>query len=161
LSITIRRATAQDAAVLADMLRGLNLFAQVSGETPQSTRARVARCLQLFDSDNCHSLYVAVGATGEIVGYGAVHWLHYLFLGGPEGYVSELFVCATERGKGIGSRLLEAIEEEALARDCYRLALINLRHRESYEREFYTKRGWQERSEAANFVYLLETKRER
>ena len=78
------------------------------------------------------------------------------FLAGPEGYVSELFVCAAERGKGMGSRLLEAIKEEALARGCSRLTLINLRHRESYERGFYTTRGWQERPEAASFVYLLE-----
>ena len=122
----------------------------------QSTQARIARYLQFYDRDDCHSLYVAVSATGKVVGYGAVHWSYYLFLAGPEGYVSELFVCAVERGKGIGSRLLEAIKEEALARGGSWLTLINLRHRESYEREFYARRGWQERPEAASFVYLLE-----
>jgi GNAT superfamily N-acetyltransferase len=122
----------------------------------QSTQARIARYLQFYDRDDCHSLYVAVNATGKVVGYGAVHWNYYLFLARPEGYVSELFVCVAERGKGIGSRLLEAIKEEALARGGSRLTLINLRHRESYERRFYTRRGWQERPEAASLVYVME-----
>jgi len=137
------------------MLRGLRLFEQVSGETPRGTQARVDQCLQLYDSDNCHSLYVAQSTMGEVVGYSAVHWLYYLFLTGPEGHVSELLVCLDDRGQGIGSRLLEAIKAEALARGCSRLTLVNLKHRESYQRGFYAKRGWQERSEAASFVYLL------
>jgi GNAT superfamily N-acetyltransferase len=154
--VTIRSATAQDAAALAHILRELGFFSQVNSETPQSTRARIARYLQFYDRDDCHSLYVAVNATGKVVGYGAVHWNYYLFLAGPEGYVSELFVCAAERGKGTGSRLLEAIKEEALARGCSRLTLINLRHRESYARGFYARRGWQEHPEAASLVYVLE-----
>jgi hypothetical protein len=105
LTITIRRATAQDAPALAHMLRELGLFSQVSSEAPHSTQARAARYLQFYD-------------------------------------------------------LLEAIRVEALARGCSPLSLINLRHRESYERGFYARRGWQERSEAASFVYLLETERE-
>ena len=156
MTIAIRKATTQDDAALAHILHELEFFSQVNSETPQSTQARIARYLRFYDRDDCHSLYVAVGATGEIVGYGAVHWLTYLFLAGPEGYVSELFVCAAERGKGMGSRLLEAIKEEALARGCSRLTLINLRHRESYERGFYARRGWQERPEAVSFVYVLE-----
>lgn len=156
MTITIRSATAQDAPVLAHILRELGFFSQVNSETPQGTQARIAKYLQFYDRDDCHSLYVAVGSTGEIVGYGAVHWNYYFSLGGPEGYVSELFVCAGERGKGIGSRLLEAIKAEALARDCSWLTLVNLRHRESYERGFYARRGWLERPEAASFVYVLE-----
>lgn len=156
MTIAIGKATTQDDAELAYILRELGFFSQVNSGTPQSSQARIARCLQFYDRDDYHSLYVAVSATGTVIGYGAVHWNFYLFLAGPEGYVSELFVCAVERGKGIGSRLLEAIKEEALARGGSRLTLINLRHRESYEREFYARRGWQERPEAASFVYLLE-----
>jgi GNAT superfamily N-acetyltransferase len=156
LSIAIKKATSQDAPALSHMLRGLELFAQVSSEDPQSTQEQVSRYLQLYDRDDCRSLYVALDAAGEIVGYGAVHWLPYLFLAGPSGEVSELFVCAAERGRGIGSRLLDSIRVEALARGCSRLSLVNLRHRESYGRGFYAKRGWQERPEAVTFVYPLE-----
>jgi hypothetical protein len=47
------------------------------------------------------------------------------------------------------------IEAEARARGCQRLSLINLRNRESYQRQFYVKAGWKERAEAANFLYQL------
>jgi GNAT superfamily N-acetyltransferase len=76
-------------------------------------------------------------------------------MAGPEGYVSELFVRESARGQGVGGQLLDAIETEARARGCTRLSLINLRHRESYRRQFYVKAGWQERGAAANFIYAL------
>ena len=33
--------------------------------------------------------------------------------------------------------------------------LINLRKRESYQRQFYAKQGWDERVDAANFILPL------
>lgn len=51
-----------------------------------------------------------------IVGYIAVHWLPYLFLPAPEGYVSELFVSESVRGQGIGTQLLETVTIEAKRR---------------------------------------------
>ena len=103
-------------------------------------------------ADDSHSIYVAESPHGEIAGYGPVHWLPYLFMAGPEGYVSELFVRDDARGQGVGRQLLRIIEVDARARGCQRLSLINLRNRESYQRQFYLKAGWRERSEAANFV---------
>ena len=75
---------------------------------------------------------------------------------GPEGYVSELFVRDGARGQGAGRELLRTVETEAKARGCQRLSLINLRRRESYQRQFYIKAGWQERAEAANFIRVLQ-----
>jgi GNAT superfamily N-acetyltransferase len=73
----------------------------------------------------------------------------------PEGYVSELFVAESERGKGIGSQLLEVAKDEAKRRGCSRLSLLSIKHRESYKLGFYKKRGWTERKEASNFVLFL------
>jgi GNAT superfamily N-acetyltransferase len=81
-----------------------------------------------------------------------VHWLPYLFFSGPEGFVSELFVGGPSRGQGVGRQLLEAVKVEATERGCVRLQLINFRDRESYQRGFYQKCGWEERGTAANFV---------
>ncbi len=89
------------------------------------------------------------------MGYAAVHWLPYLFMPGPEGFVSELFIDDEARGQGIGTKLLESVKQEAQARGCTRLSLINLRDRESYQRGFYAKLGWQERPDAANFILRL------
>lgn len=97
--------------------------------------------LQCYHHDDCHSLYVAVDDAGAIVGQVAVHWVAFLFLNRPEAYISGLFVGATERGKGIGSCLPKTIMAEAQDRGCSGLTLINLRHRESWERRFCARRG--------------------
>jgi GNAT superfamily N-acetyltransferase len=151
----IREASIDDAHKLALLLRDIGWFETFnSGDIDRSTervRARLEQCL----ADNSHLVLVAIDANHKIAAYAAVHWLPYLFMSGPEGYVSELFVSEAARGRGIGRELLAAVEKAGRARGCERLSLINLRHRESYQRRFYIKAGWRERSEAANFIYSL------
>ena len=89
------------------------------------------------------------------MGYISVHWLPYLFLEGPEGYISELFIRDNQRGKGIGGKLLSIVKEEAMERGCSRLSLLNGHNRESYERNFYLKKGFIERDKMANFILKL------
>jgi GNAT superfamily N-acetyltransferase len=155
MNIQIQRAEIEDAHGIAALLRSLVWFAHIKDETPQMTQERVARHLTFCNSDSSHSVFVAKPRAGEIVGYSAVHWLPYLILTCPEGYVSELFVHVSYRSEGFGRQLLEAMKAEAQERGCSRLMLINLRKRESYQRRFYQKQGWKEREEAANFVYHL------
>lgn len=157
MTIQIRRAEAADAPAIADLLRSIGQFAHINAEDASVTRARVGKHLALCTADDSHLILVAETPEGDIAGYGAVHWLPYLIHAGPEGYVSELFVNDAFRGQGIGSQLLEAIKTEALHHGCARLMLLNMRNRESYQRQFYAKQGWQERPDAANFVlYLIE-----
>ncbi|MBN1662905.1 MAG: GNAT family N-acetyltransferase [Deltaproteobacteria bacterium] len=154
MDVRIRKAAGgHDAVAIADLLRSLGWFAHIGNESADATRYRVARHLGLCNMDNSHTVYVAEDDAGEIVGYCAVHWLPYLMLAGPEGYVSELFLRESCRGLGIGGRLLETVKTEAQKRGCARLMLLNMRHRDSYKRGFYKKQGWQERPEAINFVY--------
>ena len=151
----IRKATVGDARELALLLRGIGWFDAFNGgelnALTEQVRARLEQCLV----DDSHLVLVAENTDGKIAAYGSVHWLPYLFMPGPEGYVSELFVSAAARGRGIGRELLGAVEKEARVRGCQRLSLTNLRNRESYQRQFYSKAGWRERSEAANFIYPL------
>jgi GNAT superfamily N-acetyltransferase len=154
--ITIRMATLDDARQLASLLRGIGWFDAFNAGQLDELAAQVRRRLEQCFADGSHSIFVAEEKAGEIAGYGSVHWLPYLFLSGPEGFVSELFVSASARGRGIGRELLKVIENEARARGCQRLSLNNLRDRESYKRQFYVKAGWRERGEAANFIYALD-----
>jgi ribosomal protein S18 acetylase RimI-like enzyme len=151
----IRKATVDDARELALLLQGIGWFEKFNGGDIDAltgqVRARLEQCLM----DDSHLVLVAQGPDETFAGYGSVHWLSYLFMSGPEGYVSELFVGAAARGRGVGRELLSMMENAARARGCQRLSLINLRNRESYQRQFYSKAGWRERSEAANFIYLL------
>jgi GNAT superfamily N-acetyltransferase len=155
MDILIRRAEAHDAPAIAALVRSLGLFAHITAEAAEATQARVARHLALCAADDSHAVFVAQNPAGEVVGYGAVHWLPYLILTGPEGYVSELFVHAAHRGQGIGRQILEVMKAEAQQRGCSRLMLLNRRQRESYQRQFYAKQGWEERGEMANFIYPL------
>jgi GNAT superfamily N-acetyltransferase len=115
---------------------------------------RINHHLMLCNVDESHSIYVAEGNSG-IVGYVAVHWLPYLFLPAPEGYISKLFVHESARGRGIGTQLLEVVKAEAQGRGCSRLMLVNSRSRDSYKHKFYERQGWEERQDIANFVYAL------
>ena len=152
----IRKAQQGDAWALTGLLMGLGWFEHYfSGASREALQDRVGQHLERCLADVSHSVYVTEIAQGELAGYLSVHWLPYLFLPGPEGYVSELFVRADARGQGIGSDLLETARQEAEARGCTRLSLINMRSRESYLRGFYGQHGWEERPDAANFILRL------
>ena len=155
MEIPIRKAGIDDAAQLAKLLQGIGWFAAFSSRDFKDSVARVEDRLRQCLADDSHSTFVAESPDGEIAGYGSVHWLPYLFMSGPEGYVSELFVRDDMRGQGLGRQLLKIIEIEARGRGCQRLSLINLRNRESYLRQFYLKAGWHERSDAANFIFTI------
>jgi N-acetylglutamate synthase-like GNAT family acetyltransferase len=155
MEIQIRKVKTTDVPALTDLLRSLGFFAHVNAETPHSTEERVRKHLALCLVDDSHLVLIAQSSNGEIAGYCAVHWLPYLILTGPEGYVSELFINEKFRGQSVGGQLLEAIRAEAQKRGCSRLMLLNLRKRESYQRQFYPKHGWEERVDAANFILPL------
>ena len=155
MEIPIRRAVIDDAPELAKLLRGIGWFESFRSRDLKDSVAQVESRLRQCLADSSHSVYVAERPSGEIAGYASVHWLPYLFMAGPEGYVSELFLRDNARGQGLGRQMLDVIVAEARSRGCQRLSLINLRSRESYQRQFYVKAGWLERSEAANFVYTI------
>jgi GNAT superfamily N-acetyltransferase len=153
MKITIRPATPEDTAAIAAILNELDWFTPPNDALDETT---LSRHLQLCTTGNNHTVLAAQTAAGEVVGYAAVHWLPYLFLPGPEGYVSELFVRRAARGQGAGAQLLAAVKAQAQARGCFRLRLLNHRQRESYQRSFYKKQGWQEHEWMAVFTLPLD-----
>ncbi len=110
---------------------------------------------RLKSKDTLSTILIATNQENKIVGYCSIHWIQNLVLPGSEGYISELFVDKHHRGAGIGMALLSAVEKKAIERKCYRLSLMNLRDRESYQRAFYLKNGWKERENAANMIKEL------
>lgn len=155
MEIAIRKAVIADAPQLAKLLQEIGWFAAFSGRDLKESVAKVESQLRECLADASHSVYIAEWPSGDLAGYVSVHWLPYLFMAGPEGYVSELFLREDARGQGLGRQLLDIIVAEARSRGCQRLSLINLRSRESYQRQFYIKAGWLERTTAANFVYTI------
>jgi len=154
IEITIRLASPKDVAAIAVILRDVDWFEYIKKEPPADTETRIARHLQLCDADDSHTVLVTENSDGRVIGYIAVHWQPYLMLAGPEGYISELFVLTAQQGKGIGSRLLDAIKEQAIERGCVRLHLITGNYRPPYQ--IYKKLGWTERPKIANFILPLD-----
>lgn len=145
----------KDAGGIAEVLKKADKTVYSAPTPYATTQERIATNLKMCNTGKSHTVYVAEKEDGKIVGYVSAHWLPYLFLDGPEGYLSELFVREEHRGDKIGTKLLETVKKEARKRGCSRLLLLNSRKRESYRRSFYKKHGWTEREEAANFVYNL------
>lgn len=156
MTVTIRKAITRDAAAVATIMRDLGWFEAINAESFEATTAKITRHIDLCHADDSHLVYVAE-IDGVVQGYSAVHFIPYLIFNGPEGYVSELFVSVSARNQGIGTRLLDTIEQVARQRGCSRLGLLNSKFRESYHREFYKKRGWQERDHYVSFVLKLDS----
>lgn len=156
MTYTIRTATFTDSLVLADILREVGWFDAINEKSLDEATIHVEQHLADCLADESHSVYVAVDPTGDLYGYISVHWISYLFMPGPEGYISELFLRPSARGQGIGAALLDKVKAEAEERGVYRLSLLNGKHRESYERGFYQKHGWEERPTMANFIYRMD-----
>ena len=154
--IKITPSKVEDAQAIAQILHELNCFDHLQKEKLSETESRIAKHLKNYNTNCSHTLLVAKNIEGKVIGYVAVHWLPYLILKSPEGYISELFVQESFRGKGIGQKLLEAVKKEAKKRNCSRLNLLNNRNRPSYKRGFYQKLGWEERTNMANHILKLD-----
>ncbi|MGO9482912.1 MAG: GNAT family N-acetyltransferase [Candidatus Kryptoniota bacterium] len=155
MSISIRLANPGDIPGITDILRNLGWFDKLSHAPLEVAQGQIGRHLALCMSDESHTVYVAEEG-GVIEGYVSVHWIPFLFLRGPEGYISELVVADPNRGHGIGAQLLEKVNADAKKHCCSRLSLLNSRGRESYQRGFYQKHGWTERTDMANFIFKIE-----
>ena len=155
--ITIREACPEDGNAIASVLRELGWFAHINNEPAARTRAHVVERIEQSRREKTHTVLVAERVDGNVVGYLDAHWFPNL-LHGNEGYISELFIHPAETGRGIGGQLLAAIKECAIKRGCVRLMLINMRMRESYQRDFYAKHGWKEQKDAAYFTLMLRAK---
>ncbi len=148
--ILIREARREDASAIAAILRKLGWVERMKNETFTTTEQHVAHMLELAVNDDCTTVLVAEQPNGTVLGYLSVHWFPNL-MRGIDGYISELFVHPDATGQGVGSRLLEAAQTCAAKRGCTRLLLMNRRIRESYQRGFYAKHGWEELRDGAFF----------
>ena len=149
--VTLRAAQASD----VDGIRRLvGALANERGGT--SDAEAVAAATEECIGQPGHEIIVAA-AEEEVVAYVAVHWIPFPMLGGREGYVSDLIVGADWRGHGLGNRLMKAVEARASEMGCERLMLNNRVAAESFERGFFTKAGFRQRTDFANFVKPLGT----
>lgn len=150
--LLIRQARPEDAHGIANVLHAQQVFTAMLMATMDETAIRTSERLQNVISER-DTIYVATQGD-TILGYGAVRWFQGFILPGPEAYLSELFVLPEFRGQKVGSHLLAKLRQDAIDRGCTRLWCINLRSRDSYQRGYYRKSGWEEKDIAVFFDSL-------
>ncbi len=155
VAVRIRPAKATDAGGLVEVVTSVGWFDEMLPDDPAQRVRVVAGNLVRLAETEAHDILVAEIEDGGIAGYLNMHRQPCLTFATPEGFISELFIHADFRGKGIGGRLLEEAERLARERGWWRLHLVNHRERDSYRRGFYESRSWEERPQMADFVLRL------
>jgi GNAT superfamily N-acetyltransferase len=156
--VTIRPANLSDSKAIIVVLQESGFFTDIHKKALTDPEARISKHLSRCETDESHLILVAENQNGEVLGYIGVHWLQYIMASDTRGYVSELFVRQSARGRGIGRRLLEVIKEKAIERGCSRIMVLNVPNRISYSRRFFLKLGWKERQEITNCILPIDSK---
>ncbi|AFG37119.1 GNAT family N-acetyltransferase [Spirochaeta africana] len=153
--MTIRKMQPGDGPALTQLIAR---YRQEQGkEFGPAARAGAARAFAALAAEKPDAvmLWVAVDENRVPRGYLNAHIGWFPLLGGEELYVSDLLVDEQLRGQRIGSTLLRAAEDWAVARGCVRIMLNNLKSDHSYDRGFYVSQGFEEREHVANMVKKL------
>ncbi|ABK43729.1 Acetyltransferase, GNAT family [Magnetococcus marinus MC-1] len=137
MSLVIRLATPEDLPAMVALLQVL--FAIEADFQAEPARQRQGLAL-LLESPGA-SLWVAE-QQGQVVGMCSLQSLYSTAEGGLVGLVEDVVVASGHQGKGIGARLLMALEQEAQARAMVRLQLLADRNNVA-ALGFYQRMGWQ------------------
>jgi GNAT superfamily N-acetyltransferase len=136
--LTIRSARPEDLADVIELTRADSL--QPVGE-PGDVTDRQRAAFAEIDADPHQDLLVGI-ADGRVVATAQVTWLRVLMAdGGLYCQVEAVRTAAGARGRGHGTRLMAAIEEEAIRRGAARIQLTSNRERLDAHR-FYERLGY-------------------
>jgi len=135
-TLSIRRATPRDAALVLKMIRGLaeyeRLAHQMDATVGQIRRHGFGR-RRYFEALICRRGRTAIG-------FALYFFTFSTFVGRPTLYLEDLFVLPEERGRGAGKALLSALARIAVRRGCGRLEWAVLDWNEKAFR-FYRRLG--------------------
>lgn len=137
-ALTIRPGTRRDVPVILAMIRGLAEYERLTHEL-EMTAERVRRHgfgrRRYFETLICRR-------GDRPVGFALYFFTYSTFLARPTLYLEDLFVLPAERGRGVGTALLQALARIAVRRGCGRMEWTVLDWNEPAIR-FYEKLGAQ------------------
>jgi GNAT superfamily N-acetyltransferase len=134
---SLRIAAVADAPVLADLL---DRFNREYAEATPGLVVLSARLERLLVGENVFALL----AGDPAVGLALVTLRPNVWSSGPVALLDELYVVPSERGRGIGTALLKAVEEECRTRGSALLE-INVDGQDTDARRFYERHGYRDR----------------
>jgi GNAT superfamily N-acetyltransferase len=133
--VTIRFATAADAATVVLLIRALADYENLIGEV-RISEADVLR--DGFGERPCFECLLAE-SDGAALGFALFYHTYSTFAGRPELWVEDIFVAEAARGRGVGRELMARLGAIALERDCAHLALSVLHWNPA--QDFYRQLG--------------------
>jgi GNAT superfamily N-acetyltransferase len=149
LDYTIRRATVEDWPQVAGLLVELGRDVSPSASANPSYVIRFGGHLALRESRTL----VADELGGRLLGFLDLEFRQRLGHPRPQAWVNDLVVTESERGRGIGTALMNEAEILARGRGCFRMSLETSAWREATHR-FYENAGWTDNG--TWFVKLLD-----
>jgi ribosomal protein S18 acetylase RimI-like enzyme len=105
--MTTRLATPDDTRGLLEMMREFNAIEMIAWDE------RIERGLRALFADASKGRVIVGEADGAIFGYVVVTWGFDLEFGGPDAFITEVYVRADRRGRGLGRELVQAAERIA------------------------------------------------
>ena len=135
MTVRVREAEPRDLAAITDLVEQLGY---------PSAEAAVAGRLERLADDAKSWVFVAV-QDGRVVGLAAVHVMSILERDDPIARVTAMVVDESMRGGGVGTALLDRLEEVARSEDCDKIDLTT-RHQREGAAAFYRRRGFEETS---------------
>lgn len=131
---TIRHAVADDAAALLELACALTTEAGGGAPDVRMTAEQLAR-----DLDNGAANGLVAERDGAIVGFATYSFMHFS-LSGVHVYLDDLYVRPTERGGGLGRRLMAELAGRARARGCAGMTWF-VEHENQRAIRFYERLG--------------------
>lgn len=115
--VTIRNAVASDAATILGLITELAIYEKAEHEVLATEQTISA---SLFTENATPKALVAEDKQGRVVAYAIYFYNYSTWLAKKGLYLEDLYVKASERGKGIGKQLLLHLAKVAVAEGCGR-----------------------------------------
>lgn len=137
MTLDLRNATAADVPALIELMEPFNV-----GERIPWRPAAIERALrQLLARPELGFVLVAC-EDDRVLGYTVLTYNYDLEWAGLDAFVTELWVSADARGRGLGERLLQAAEQRARAAEAHALHLM-VRPENEAARRLYARQGYE------------------
>ncbi len=134
--VEVRRARADEAPVLLDLIRGLADYEKLD-PPDEAAQSRLVR--DIFGEKPRLEAFLAF-VDGEAAGYALILETYSSFLALPTMYLEDIFVLPKFRGQRAGKALFEAVVQEGVQRGCGRMEWVVLTWNRLAQ-DFYARYG--------------------
>ena len=146
----IRKAERKDAALLLDFIKGIARYEKLENEVVASVE--VLEC-EMFDEHRAEAIFAVVD--GREVGFALYFYNFSTFIGHSGLYLEDLFVWPEYRGKGIGTALMQSMQE-IVSKQGYKGISLSVQ-KQNYAAKMYRKLGFktiEDKDEELIMVYM-------